>query len=426
MKKVLTFALIAITALWLSVAYAQDAKQKLLARRAAELDAYRKLAEIIKGFQISSKTTVYDFVCESDEINTAFRTMLKGAQMVGEPRYFDDGSCEVDMTITLERVVTELKTIVKRYYQGDKYTDVVFEDIKKYVEQKELTVTGSGVARENISDEFISRNPSRKNAWSGVSAWENVSARDRLLAERAATVDAYRKLAEYIYGLQISGETRVNDFVAESDKIKTSFEHFLKGVQTTNKVYRDDGIVEVEVEVTLERVITELSTIKKRIYEGSKFKDVVFEDVKKYTERKLVKAIGEAVSGGKYPKKNTKPPVQKSEVPDWAKQVLKAKGQGIPPEEADSEEQARLLAERAAEIDAKRKLAEMINGVQIDSKTTVKDFVTQSDEIKAVVKTFVGGCKVVGVRTLEDGITVEVEVELNLEGLYLLLNKYGK
>jgi hypothetical protein len=430
-RRVLIVAVVAIAAVWFSVAFAQDAQQKLLARRAAEVDAYRKLAETIKGFHIDSRTTVRDFVCESDEINTAFRTMIKGAQIVGEPRYFEDGSCEVDMKITLERVVTELKETVKRYYKGDKFKDVMFEDIKKYVEQTEIVVTGSGVQREEKSgqaeDEKISRSPSRKYEWSGISAWENISARDRLLAERAATVDAYRKLAEYVYGLKISGETRVKDFVAESDEIKTSFEHFLKGVQIVGKNYREDGVAEVEVEVTLERVITELTTVKKRYYQGDKFKDVVFEDIKKTTERKVVKAVGEGVSGGKYPKETQPQPAPvPTEVPDWAKQVLRATGQGVPPEEADSEAQGKLLARRAAESDAKRKLAEMLDGVHIDSKTTVKDFVTQSDEIKTSVGAFVGGCKVVKERTLEDGITVEVEVELSLEGFYDIVKKYRK
>jgi hypothetical protein len=434
MRRVFIVGVAAVTILWFSVAFSQEAKQKLLARRAAELDAYRKLAEIIKGFHIDSKTVVRDFVCESDEINTAFRTIIKGAQIVGEPRYFEDGSCEVDMKITLERVITELKETVKRYYKGDRFKDVMFEDIKKYVEQTEVTVTGSGAQREERStqaqEETISKSPSRKSPWSGIGAWENVSARDRLLAERAATVDAYRKLAEYVYGLKISGETRVKDFVTESDEIKTSFEHFLKGVQVVDRNYREDGVVEVEVEVTLERVITELTTIKKRYYQGDRFKDVVFEDIKKTTERKVVKATGEGVSGGKYPKETAPQPVPATpapaEVPDWAKQVLRATGQGVAPEEAESEAQAKLLAQKAAEVDAKRKLAEMLDGVHIDSKTTVKDFVTQSDEIKTSVSTFIGGCKVVKVRTLEDGVTVEVEVELSLEGLYDIVRKHRK
>ena len=52
-------------------AHAQDvaeAQKKLLSKRAAEADAYRKLAEAVYGLQINSRTYVKDYVTESDEI----------------------------------------------------------------------------------------------------------------------------------------------------------------------------------------------------------------------------------------------------------------------------------------------------------------------------------------------------------------------
>ena len=52
---------------------ATDAQNKLLAKRAAEADCYRKLAEIVYGLQLSSSTYVRDFVTENDEIRTSGR-----------------------------------------------------------------------------------------------------------------------------------------------------------------------------------------------------------------------------------------------------------------------------------------------------------------------------------------------------------------
>jgi len=437
MRKLVFAIVLGVLVAVAGMAFAQDPQQKLLSRRAAELDAYRKLAEMVKGFQIDSQTTVQDFVTESDEIHTEFRTFIKGAETVGSPRYFDDGTCEVDMRLTLERIITELKRIVKRFYKGSKYTDVAFDDIKKHVERKVIETTGAGVPRteeslpDDYAEEYVSPTPSNRSPWASDPYWASINPRGRLMARRGAEVDAYRKLAEMIKGVHISSETYVRDFVTESDEIRTGFNTFLKGVTFSKYTYRPDGIVEAEAEVTLERLITELKTIKKRYYKGDKYKDVLFEDVKKYTERKIVKAIGESVVPDRYakpiPKRQPKPrPVPVDEKPGWAKQVLRATGEGVPPDEADSEAQANLLAERAAELDAKRKLAEQVMGVKIKGETTVRDFVTESDKIKTSVYGFLAGCRIVDSKTLEDGITKQVTVELDLGGLYEIWKKHGK
>ncbi|RKY17710.1 MAG: hypothetical protein DRP63_03240, partial [Planctomycetota bacterium] len=365
---------------------AQDlAKEKLLARRAAELDAYRKLAEYIKGLRISSSTTVKDFVTESDEINAAFRTMIKHAR-VTDVRYFKDGTCEVDAEITLERVVTELKRTVVRHYHGSTWTDEVMENIKKHTQRKVIKVTGSGCVRDELlnnpqlMDEFISRSPSKRNDWSGLEIWERAHPRDRLLAKRAAELDAKRKLAETIKGLQISGSTYVKDFVAQSDEVRSHFDHFIKGVRITAYVFYPDGRVEAEAEVTIERVVEELKRTTKMVRLGGVWVPQTMEKVKKYTQKRIIKAIGSASLGKKYTKGRKVTGVREQPrrtpapaMPDWANRTLKAKGQGIMPEEAESVEAAFLAAERAAFADALRKLAEQVYGLKIKAQTTVKD-----------------------------------------------------
>lgn len=71
-----------------------DAKKKLLSKRAAEADAYRKLAECIKGLEINSTTYVKDFVAESDEIRTSMDDFIRGVRL-GEAKWHSDMSCEV-------------------------------------------------------------------------------------------------------------------------------------------------------------------------------------------------------------------------------------------------------------------------------------------------------------------------------------------
>jgi hypothetical protein len=98
---------------------------------------------------------------------------------------------------------------------------------------------------------------------------------------------------------------------------------------------------------------------------------------------------------------------------EWVPVKISAKGAGAPPATAVNQAQARLMAERAAKVDAMRNLLEQAYGVTISSSTTVRNFVTENDTIRARVDAFIRGAKVVDTRYLNDG-SVEVEMEITL------------
>lgn len=108
-------------------------------------------------------------------------------------------------------------------------------------------------------------------------------------------------------------------------------------------------------------------------------------------------------------------PVQPTPEPrvEWVPIKISAKGSGAPPERAVNQAQARLMSERAAKVDAMRNLVEQAYGVNISSTTTVRDFITQNDTIRARVDAFIRGAKVIDTRYLGDG-SVEVEMEITL------------
>lgn len=73
---------------------------RMMARRAAIVDCYRNLAEIVYGVRVDSETLVRNFVTESDVIETKVTGMIKGAQIVSD-KQMPDGSYEVIMVIPL-------------------------------------------------------------------------------------------------------------------------------------------------------------------------------------------------------------------------------------------------------------------------------------------------------------------------------------
>ncbi|MBI4776651.1 MAG: LPP20 family lipoprotein [Deltaproteobacteria bacterium] len=71
-----------------------------MAIRAATLDGYRNLLEIVKGVQVDGNTTVEDFMTKSDVINATVKGMVKGARIT-DTKYLEDGTVEIVMLMNM-------------------------------------------------------------------------------------------------------------------------------------------------------------------------------------------------------------------------------------------------------------------------------------------------------------------------------------
>lgn len=79
---------------------------------------------------------------------------------------------------------------------------------------------------------------------------------------------------------------------------------------------------------------------------------------------------------------------------DWREQTVSVTGQGVAPM-TPNPAQAKMLARRAAIADAYRLLAELVQGVQVDSETNVEMMMVKSDTIRTKVSAMIKGAKVV-------------------------------
>lgn len=88
---------------------------------------------------------------------------------------------------------------------------------------------------------------------------------------------------------------------------------------------------------------------------------------------------------------------------DWTRSVITVTGEGISPMNAVNQMQARGLAAKAARADAYNKLAEIINGVRVESETTVENLLTVKSTIRTRVEATIKGAKVISETFPEQG-----------------------
>lgn len=75
------------------------------------------------------------------------------------------------------------------------------------------------------------------------------TAQRKLLAMRASRLDAYRAMAEQVYGLRIEGGSTVASLALKDDSFKVYIDAFIRGARVTNVVPREDGTFETTVEM---------------------------------------------------------------------------------------------------------------------------------------------------------------------------------
>ncbi len=388
-------------------------QQKLLAKRAAEADAYRKLAQVVYGIQINERTYVQDFVTESDDIRGEVDTFIKGVRL-GQPMFYEDGSCEIPAEVTVSKVIETLRTACDRHYKGEDIKTSDFESISRRIQKDVIKVIGMGAPRpdlppclpEGAMEMLPPGPPMPQNAPPPPipDIWKEIGPQARMSAVRAAQMDAMRRLAERIKGLRLTSRTTVRDFVAESDQITAEMQAYLKGAQEKCCYFHHDELIcECTYVVPTEQVITTIRELHSRHYNGdpddTRGSDI--ENIVKTVVKKDFEATGMGIPNPRFIRKYQES--MANAMPEWSLRTLEADGRGTDPQIETP--QGRLRAARAAEMDARRRLAEQIAGLQLQSATTVRDFTTQHEEVAGLVNAVVVDASVTNTK-FQDGTAV--------------------
>ena len=142
-------------------------------------------------------------------------------------------------------------------------------------------------------------------------------------------------------------------------------------------------------------------------------------NIKQTVQREMIRATG---SGVPRPEMVSQAVSAGYTAPVWMARTIDATGQGTDP--AIDTAQGKLKAARAATLDAMRKLAEQIYGLEISAGTLVRDFVTQHDEIRTQVDAVLSGA-VSGEPTFANG-TATITVSIPAASVWTVVNQHTK
>lgn len=81
-----------------------------LARRAATLDAYRQLAEQVKGVHITAETTINDQILTGDIVETKVEALIRGSKILSE-EFKEDGTCVIVMALPVYGAVDSVANV---------------------------------------------------------------------------------------------------------------------------------------------------------------------------------------------------------------------------------------------------------------------------------------------------------------------------
>jgi hypothetical protein len=208
-------------------------QERLKALRAAELDGDRLLVERIYGIMVDADTSVQDLALENDNIKGAVEATLVGAITQGEPVYKEDGQVQVVRAVKIREITDTLNRVIK----GKQLSDGSY-----------VTTSDKSNVNRDVQDKVIDV--------MGNAALPGSEGQQKIMAKRAAEMDAYRRLAGRMMGVKISSDTTVKDFALKDDKILASLSQILKAATPTAIKYnKGDGSCAVTLEVKVADII---------------------------------------------------------------------------------------------------------------------------------------------------------------------------
>jgi hypothetical protein len=122
----------------------------------------------------------------------------------------------------------------------------------------------------------------------------------RLMAMRASKLDAYRTLAERVYGTQIIGNTTVENLVAKNDRFRTYVDSYVLGAKVISQDELHDGSFETVLEMVIDEGFRNCLTSENQMRQNAACASEVVHDLSSFEFNALSRQGLNSSDGGLY------------------------------------------------------------------------------------------------------------------------------
>ena len=396
-----------------------------LAIRAAQISGVNRLTRMVLDARVTPEKTVADALGAGSPKEIALRVFLRSARMVGPPRVYSDGVAEVDVEVPLDVVVAEVAALCGRGPEA-----VGLEDLRERAIDGSLLTSGRGRPTPGVSKEVLERldaTPAEELPELFPAGWERVTATGRVLAIRSARVAAYQAMADRLKRILLGKTDAVADLVGGSSAAEAAFDAYVRSLSVTGPPrLMPDRIAEVEVSAPLRSLIAVLKDICLLRGPGGRWTDEQIDRLSVRVKSESITVVGWGMPPEAEIRPAPAPTVAAGEaLPDWATDVLEARGTAyLSPDVADGK-QARLLAARSAKVRALATLTQKVDQMTLSDGTTVRTRAARDATFRRDVETFLDSARTALYRPVEDGRAWEVVLRLRLLRLYEFSRRGG-
>ena len=189
-----------------------------MALRAAKLDAYRNILEVIKGVRIDSTTIVEDYAIESDIIMSKVEGMVQGAEVV-KKEYLSDGTVEITMQMDMRggfsqlvlpaeiKPLESIKSVMPLQSSSSVYTGLVVDARGLHARPAMSPKVQDARGQEVYGSAFVSREFAVQQGMSGY-------------AKNVASASANQRVTDnplVVKGLRVEGAGRSDIVISNAD-----------------------------------------------------------------------------------------------------------------------------------------------------------------------------------------------------------------
>ncbi|MCD6221349.1 hypothetical protein J7K25_04250 [bacterium] len=258
-------------------------REKILAERAAVIDAYTRLVKNVKGCNVEGYATVSEAVTEFMYLGVNTEAFVRGARIV-DKGCDKDGFAWAVVKISLKTVIENLDEIQRKLIE-DGRIKINYKFKKELIETKPVIVTAVGFgAAKNVKIDNTIQPSSDELKWGPIAEARRAMSKIKIpcttqqfiLALRRAENQAILQLAEEVKGFKVIRDLLAVNDITEVDLEQIDAKAFVQGATFSNIDATPEGNVLVTVKLRIRNIVEDTNEVIRKI-KGRRLKSIRIE-----------------------------------------------------------------------------------------------------------------------------------------------------